>query len=98
MIMLKVDSEYVRYILSMQTASISYTQPLNNGIYIPCEYSLSQTLLSRIYEIYLRKFGWIQCSSMYTKICGTNFGPFGEIDANFALQLSSRAQFAKINN
>ena len=30
MIMLKVDSEYARYILSMHTARCNYTQPLNN--------------------------------------------------------------------
>ena len=28
---------------------------------------------------------------------GTNLGPFGEIGANFSLQLSSRKRFDKIN-
>ena len=28
----------------------------------------------------------------------TNFGPLGEIGANFSLQFSSRTQFAKISN
>ena len=31
-------------------------------------------------------------------VCSTNFGPLGEIGANFSLQLSARTQFAKINN
>ena len=36
---------------------------------------------------------------MYAKsVCATNFGSLGEIGANFSLQLSSRTQFAKINN
>ena len=39
MVMLKVDSEIARYILSMHTARFNYTQPLNNSIYTPCEYS-----------------------------------------------------------
>ena len=39
MIILIVDSEYVRYILSLHTAGLCYKQPLNNCIYTPCEYS-----------------------------------------------------------
>ena len=39
MIMLIVDSEYARYILSLHTAGLCYKQPLNNCIYTPCEYS-----------------------------------------------------------
>ena len=39
MIMLIVDSEYARYILSLHTAGLCYKQPLNNSIYAPCEYS-----------------------------------------------------------
>ena len=31
-------------------------------------------------------------------VCATNFGPFGEIGANFPVQLSSRSHFAKIEN
>ena len=31
-------------------------------------------------------------------VCATNFGPLGEIGANFSLQFSSRTQFAKISN
>ena len=30
--------------------------------------------------------------------CATNFGPFGEIGANFPVQLSSRSHFVKIEN
>ena len=30
-------------------------------------------------------------------VCATNLGPFGEIGANFSLQLSSRTRFDKIN-
>ena len=32
MIMLKVDSEYARYILSVHAARFNYTQPLYNSI------------------------------------------------------------------
>ena len=39
MIMLIVDSEYARYILSLYTEGLCYKQPLNKGIYTPCEYS-----------------------------------------------------------
>ena len=39
MIMLKVDSEYARYILSVHTARFNYTPPLNNSIYTPCVYT-----------------------------------------------------------
>ena len=39
MIMLKVDSEYARYILSVHTPRFNYTQPLNNSLYTHCEYS-----------------------------------------------------------
>ena len=34
MSLLKDDSAYARLILSMQTAVLCYTQPLNNGIYV----------------------------------------------------------------
>ena len=44
MIMLIVDSEYARYILSLHTARLCYKQLLNNSIYTPCEYSLRRTL------------------------------------------------------
>ena len=31
-------------------------------------------------------------------VCATNFGPYGEIGANFPLQLSLRSHLAKIEN
>ena len=34
----------------------------------------------------------------HKSVCARNFGPLGEIGANFSLQLSSRTQLAKINN
>ena len=37
MIMLKVDSEYARYKLSVPTARFNYIKPLNNRIYTPCQ-------------------------------------------------------------
>ena len=39
MIMYIVDSEYVRYILSLHTAGLCYKQPLTNCIYTPCDNS-----------------------------------------------------------
>ena len=67
-----------------------------------------EPFLSRLYEIYLSikdlenlaKFNILQNLHLYTqKSAGaTNFGPFGEIGANFSLQLSSRTEFAKIQN
>ena len=39
MIMLIVDSEYARYILSLHTAGLCYKQPSNNCIYTLYEYS-----------------------------------------------------------
>ena len=38
-IMLIVDSEYARYILSLHKAGLCYKQPLNNCIYTACKYS-----------------------------------------------------------
>ena len=72
MIMLIVDSEYARHILSLHTAR--YKQPLNNCIYTPCDYSFE----TNPFEIYLSikdldnlaEFNLLQkSSSMYTKIC-----------------------------
>ena len=45
MIMLIVDSEYARYILSLHTAGLCYKQPLNNSIYThPANILLRRTL------------------------------------------------------
>ena len=48
----------------------------------------------------LAKFNILQNINLYTQksACATNFGPFGEIGANFSLQLPSRTEFAKIKN
>ena len=50
----------------------------------------------------LWNFGWIQCLQnlhlcAQKSVCATNLGPFGEIGANFSIQLSSRTRFDKIN-
>ena len=50
MTMLKVDSAYAPFILSMQTAELCYTQPLNTFIFIACKYSFET---NPFYEIYL---------------------------------------------
>ena len=102
MIMLKVDSEYARYILSVHTARFNYTQPLNNSLYTTCEYSFEmnpyEIYLSINYFEILAEFNVLQnlhlCAQKY--VCATNLGPFGEIGANFSLQLSSRTRFDKI--
>ena len=104
MIMLKVDSEYARYILSLHTAGLCYKQPLHNCIYTPCEYSFE----TNPFEIYLSikdlgnlaEFNLLPNLHLCTQksVCATNYGSLGEIGANFSLQLSSRTQFAKINN
>ena len=48
---------------------------------------LAELLLSQILHL---------CTQIY--VCATNFGPFGEIGANFPVQLLSRSHFAKIEN
>ena len=48
----------------------------------------------------LAEFNLLQNLHLCTQksVCATNFGPLGEIGANFSLQFSSRTQFTKINN
>ena len=51
----------------------------------------------------LRNFGYIRLSQILhlctqKSVCATNFGPFGEIGANFPVQLSLRSLFANIEN
>ena len=48
----------------------------------------------------MAKVNIMQNLHLYTQksACATIFGPFGEIGANFSLQLSSRTEFAKIQN
>ena len=45
-VMLIVDSEYARYILSLHTAGLCYKQPLDNCIYTACEYFFLKLPLS----------------------------------------------------
>ena len=95
--------------MGLQTAGLCYAQPLNNCTVTACEYSFeTNTFLSRLYEIYLSiidleilaEFRLLQILHLCTKksVCATNFGPFGEIGANFLVQLSSRSNFASIEN
>ena len=63
--------------------------------------------MSRLYEIYLSindfeilaEFNILQNLHLCAQksVCATNLGLYGEIGANFSLQLSSRARFDKIN-
>ena len=63
--------------------------------------------MSRLYEIYLSindfeilaEFNVLQNLHLCAQksVCATNLEPFGEIGANFSLQLSSRTRFDKIN-
>ena len=78
MSLLKVDSVYARYALSMQTAVLFYRQPLNNGIFTTYKYFLRYPFLSMPIRILpvnkrLRNSGQIQLiaksSSIYTKSC-----------------------------
>ena len=48
----------------------------------------------------LAEFNLLQNLHLCTQksVCATNFGPLGEMGANFSLQFSSRTQFAKISN
>ena len=63
--------------------------------------------MSRLYEIYLSindfeilaEFNVLQNLHLCAQksVCAAILGPFGEIGANFSLQLSSRTRFDKIN-
>ena len=63
--------------------------------------------MPRLYEIYLSindfeilaEFNFLQNLHLCAQqsVCATNLGPFGEIGANFSLQLSSRTRFDKID-
>ena len=67
-----------------------------------------EPFLSRLYEVYLSikdlenwaEFNLLQNLHLCTQksVCARNFGPLGEIGANFSLQLSSQTQLAKINS
>ena len=61
----------------------------------PYEIYLSIKDLEMLAEIRLSQ---ILLLFSYKSVCATNFGLFGEIGANFPIQLSSRTQFANIDN
>ena len=93
--------------MGLQKAGLCYAQPLNNSIFTSYEYSfetnpfchapiylsikdleiLAEFLLSQILHLCTQK-----------SVCPTNFGPFGEIAANFPVELSWRSHFANIEN
>ena len=86
----------------MQTAVYCYAQPLNNGICTPYEYLLDYHFLSRLYEFYLsiKDFKILNKFNLYTQksVCATSTRPFGEVGGKSPLQLSSRTQYAKIED
>ena len=94
--------------MSLQTAGFCYAKPLNNYIHRLRIFFWDKPFLSRFYEIYLSikdleilaEFRLLQILHLCTQktVCATNFGPFGELDANFPVQLSSRSHFANIEN
>ena len=79
MTMLKIDSEYAGYILSMHTAKLCYTQPLNNGIYTPCEYSFEMNHFCLrnlpVNKRLLSEFNLLQNLHLCKQksVCATNF-------------------------
>ena len=101
-------SNYSLYFMGLQTAGLRYSQPLNNCILRLWIFFWDEPFLSRLYENYLSikdleilaKFRLSQILHLWTQksVCATNFGPFGEIGANFPVQLSSRSHFANIEN
>ena len=93
----------------MLTAVLCYAKPLKIGICIASEYFLKLPLSVTPIRIIpvnkrLRNLGRIQfiakSSSIYTQksVCATSTRPFGEVGGNSPLQLSSRTQFAKIED
>ena len=108
MITLELDSVNAQYSLGMQTVGLCYAQPLKNGIFTACEYSLRRTLsVTPLRNLPVNKrlrnfgeFNLLQNLHLCTQksVCATNFGSLGEIGAYFSLQLTSRTQFAKIDN
>ena len=57
---------------------------------------LSMKDLEILAGFHLSQILHLRCTQI--SVCATNFGPFGEIGANFPVQLSSRSHFAKIEN
>ena len=95
--------------MGLQTAGLCYAHPLNNSSFTACEYSFwDEPFLSRLYQIYLSikdleilaEFRLSQLLHLCKQKsdCATNFGTFGEIGANFPVQLSSWSHFAKMEN
>ena len=83
---------------------ICYKQQINN-LYTPLviiRLCHASTKLTCQYKelANLAEFSLLQILHLCTQksVCATNFGPLGEIGANFSPQLSSRTQFAKIIN
>ena len=86
----------------MQTAILSYEQPMNNG------YFLNLPSLSRLYEFYLSikyleiqdEFNLLLNLHLCTQksVCATTTRLFGEVGGMSPLQLSSRTHFAKIED
>ena len=107
MITLKLDSVNAQYILGMQTVGLCYAQLVNIPLFTACEYSFetnpfchaSTKLTCQLKTVFLAEFRVLRILHLCTQksVCATNFGPFGEIGANFSVQLSSRTQFAKID-
>ena len=92
----------------MLTAVSCFTQPLKSGTYTASEYFLNYPFLLRLYELYLSikdleildEFNLLQNLHLYTQksVCATSTIPFGEVGGNSPLQLSSRTQFANIED
>ena len=77
---------------------------MHNGIFIAFETTLSVTPLRNLpinkRLVILAEFRLSPILHLCTQksVCTTNLGPFGEIGANFPLQLSSQSHFANIEN
>ena len=92
----------------MLTAVSCFAQPLKSGLCTASEYFLKLPLSVtpiRIIPVIkrLRNLGRInllQNLHLYTQksVCATSTRPFGDVGGNSLLQLSSRTQFAKIED
>ena len=62
-------------------------------------HSHSESIYGRIcYKHRLNNLIYTPLRNLQKSVCVTNFGPLGEIGANFSPQLSSQTQFATIIN
>ena len=101
MIMLKVDSEYAGYILSMHTAKLLYTQPLNNCIYTPCEYSFERNPFCLRNLPFNKRLNSIYCKIFIYVHKNLSVPPTSDLLEILALTFlynSHHEHFAKINN